>query len=271
MGHIRLGRLHKSHSWTNLTALLDLSSPDVRDVATTTAGGAQARLLDLRSDPVLGYAFWLLARVATAARSDDFVTEAGHLGLTVRGDASALSLIAQLNDLVRIQIERNPHSGPFAEIASLALRRALVETIGTTQASLFGSTVQDLEQAIRQQTTDRAFGDLTRRFFGDYLARTLRFYLDKELPFHIGANSGFPDIAASASFVDELDTYCRQSARIVEGFASDWLSKYDFMRRARSAGSKPRGSSRWRWPSSKRNSGTRWSHEPPDPADRLRL
>ena len=228
MGHIRLGRLHKSHSWTHLTALLDLSPPDVRDVATTTAAGAQTRLLDLRSDPVLGYAFWLLARVATAVRSDDFVTAASHLGLTVRGDASALTVIAQLNELVRIQIERHPHSGPFGEIASLALRRALVETIGTTQAPLFGSTVQDLEQAIRQQITDRAFGDLTRRFFGDYLARTLRFYLDKELPFHIGADSGFPDIAASASFVDELDTYCRQSARIVEGFASDWLSKYDF-------------------------------------------
>lgn len=228
MGHIRLGRLHKSHSWTNLTALLDLSLPDVRDVAMTTAEGARVRLLDLRSDPVLGYALWLLARVATAARGDDFATAAGRLGLTVRGDASALALIAQLNDLVRIQIERHPQAGPFGEIASLALRRALVETIGTTQAPLFESTVQDLEGAIRRQTTDRAFGDLARRFFGDYLARTLRFYLDKELPFHIGADSGFPDIAASALFVDELDTYCRQSARIVEGFAGDWLSKYAF-------------------------------------------
>lgn len=228
MGHIRLGRLHKSHAWTNLTALLDLSSPDVRHVAMTTAEGARARLLDLRSDPVLGYAFWLLARVATAARGDDFATAAARLGVAVRGDASALTLIAQLNDLVRIEIERHPKAGPFGEIASLALRRALVETIGTTQVSLFASTVEDLEGAIRRQTTDRAFGDLARRFFGDYLARTLRFYLDKELPFHIGADSGFPDIAASAVFVDELDTYCRQSAHIVEGFASDWLSKYAF-------------------------------------------
>ncbi len=228
MGHIRLGRLHKSHSWKHLTALLDLSAPDVGYVATTTAQGAQGRLLDLRSDPVLGYAFWLLARVATAARGGDFITDASRLGLTIRGNASALTVIAQLSDLVRIQMERHPRSGPFGEIASLALRRALVETIGTTQASLFGSTVRDLEEAIRQQTTDLAFGDLTRRFFGDYLARTLRFYIDKELPFHIGADSGFPDIAASALFVDELDAYCRQSARIVEGFAGDWLSKYAF-------------------------------------------
>ncbi len=150
MGHIRLGRLHKSHSWKHLTALLDLSSPDVGHVATTTAQGAQARLLDLRSDPVLGYAFWLLVSVTTAARADDFISQSGHLGLTLRNDASALTVIAQLNDLVRIQIEQHPHSGPFGEIASLALRRALVETIGTTQSSLFGSTVRDLEGAIRQ-------------------------------------------------------------------------------------------------------------------------
>jgi hypothetical protein len=228
MGHIRLGRLHKSHSWKHLTALLDLSTPEVGQVAMTTAEGAQERLLDLRSDPVLGYAFWLLARFATAARADDFVTEAGRLGLSIRGDASALAVIAQVNELVRIQIERHPHSGPFGEIASLALRRALVETIGTTQTSLFGCTIQDLKHAVRQQTTDRAFGELARRFFGDVLARTVRFYVDKELPFHIGADSGFPDIAASALFVDALDTYCRQSARIVEAFASDWLSKYDF-------------------------------------------
>jgi hypothetical protein len=133
MGHIRLGLLHKSHSWKHLTALLDLSAPDVGDVATTTVSGARTRLLDLRSDPVLGYAFWLLARIATAARTDDFVTEAGHLGLKVRGDTSTLSVIAQLNDLVRIQLEHNPRSGPFGEIASLALRRALVETMGATQ------------------------------------------------------------------------------------------------------------------------------------------
>jgi hypothetical protein len=88
--------------------------------------------------------------------------------------------------------------------------------------------VHDLGEVIRGQTTDRAFGNFARRFFGDYLARILRFYLNKELPFHIGADSGFPDIAASALFVDEMDTYCRQSARIVEAFASEWLSKYSF-------------------------------------------
>lgn len=228
MGHIRLGRLHKSQSWKHLTSLLDLAAPDVGSVAATTAEGARERLLDLRSDPVLGYAFWLLSRVATAARSDDFVNEAGHLGLTVTAETSALDVIAQMNELVRTHIERHPGSGPFGEMASLALRRALVETVGLSQSSLFGRTLRDLEVAIRRQTTDKAFGDLTRRFFGDYLARTLRFYIDKELPFHIGADSGFADIGASAAFMDELDTYCRQTARIVEAFAADWLSKYDF-------------------------------------------
>lgn len=229
MGHIRLGRLAKTHSWNRLAALLDLSAPDVEEVATTTAEGARQRLLELRTDPVLGYALWLLARVTTAARSDDFVGEASHLGLQLASSDSTLGVIARINELIRHEVERHPESGPFGEIASLALRRALVETVGLEQPALFGSTMADLQRAMRKHTTDRAFGDLSRRFFGDYLARTLKFYVDKELPFHIGNDSGFANVHANSLFLDELDVYTRQSAKIVESFAADWLSKHAFL------------------------------------------
>jgi hypothetical protein len=228
MGHIRLGRLAKSASWKRLVALLDLPAPDVATVATATADGAQERLLGLRHDPVLGYILWLLSRVSTAARSDDFVNEAAHLGLPLSPTDSAISVIAKINAMVRQEIERHPTSGPFGEIASLALRRTLLETIGQSQSPLFAGTFDDFEHALRLSTTNRAFGALSVRFFGDLLGRTLRFYLDKELPFHIGADSGFRDIAASEVFVRELDMYARQSARIVDVYASDWLSKYTF-------------------------------------------
>lgn len=228
MGHIRLGRLAKTHAWADLVALLDLDDVEVARVAATTTIGAQNRLQELRHDPVLGYAMWLLSRLATAAQSDDFVGNAAQVGLRVAGDDSALVVIARINALMRQELEQHPASGPFGEIASLALRRALLETVGVEQPSLFGSTLSDLERAFRQGTTDRAFGDLSRRFFGDYLARTLRYYLDKELPFHIGPGTAFATIEASSDFVDDLDTYTRQSARIVETFAADWLSKYAF-------------------------------------------
>jgi hypothetical protein len=228
MGHIRLGRLAKSLSWQRLVAVLDLPDLDVASVAAVTADGAQHRLHGLRTDPVMGYSCWLLCRLATAARSDAFVEQSRRLGLEIRPGDSALSLVAKLNALVRTEVERTAGSGPFAEIASLALRRTLLETLGVAQGHLFGRTIDDLQTAIRAGTTNRAFGDLAVRFFGDVLGRTLRFYVDKELPFHIGANSGFADIATSDRFVQDLDRYARQSARIVDRYATEWLSKYAY-------------------------------------------
>lgn len=228
MGHVRLGRLAKSQSWLRLVALLDLSDVEVSAIAAATADGAQDRLTGLRRDPVLGYILWLLTRVTTAARSDDFLTQVRQLGIEIDSSDSAISVVAKINGLVRTEIEHHPESGPFGEIASLALRRTLLESIGVHQGRLFGGSADDLAQSIRSQTTDRGFGDVSVRFFGDLLGRTLRFYIDKELPFHIGADSGFRDIDASEQFLRELDTYARQSARIVDRFASEWLSKYAY-------------------------------------------
>lgn len=228
MGHIRLGRLGTSSSWQALIAQLDLAAVDVRVVAMSTADGAQSRLSSMRNDPVLGYCVWLLSRLATAARSDDFPGEARHLGIVVRPGETAFSLIGQVNALVITEVNRHPASGPFGEIAATAVKRTLLETIVSRQGTLLDSTVGDLADVVRRQTTNRAFGDLTVRFFGDVLARTLRFYVDKELPFHIGAESGFSTIETSQEFLLDLDRYSRQSARIVETFAAEWLSKYAY-------------------------------------------
>jgi hypothetical protein len=229
MGHIRLGRLAKTQSWQRLVALLDVADVEVSAIARATADGAQERLRALRDDPVLGYTMWLIARLATAARTDAFVEQCQHLGLAVHADDSAIAVVARLNDLVRTEVEQHPQSGPFGEIASLAFRAALLETLGTEQSALFGGSVSTLEQAIRANTTDTAFGNLAQRYFGEVFGRILRFYVDKELPFHIGADSGFADIAASDVFLQDLHTYSRQSARIVDQFASDWLSKHDYL------------------------------------------
>ncbi|MGC4107277.1 MAG: hypothetical protein QM753_13220 [Thermomicrobiales bacterium] len=229
MGHIRLGRLGTSPSWQALIAQLDLAAVDVHAVALSTADGAQVRLSGMRDDPVLGYCIWLLSRLATAARADDFQEQARHLGLAIVPGETAFSLIGQVNTLVMAEVNRHPASGPFGEIAATAVKRTLLETIVSQQRTLLDSTVEDLGEVVRRQTTNRAFGDLTARFFGDVLARTLRFYVDKELPFHIGAESGFSTIETTRAFLVDLDRYSRQSARIVETFAADWLSKHAYL------------------------------------------
>ena len=228
MGHIRLGRLPRSQNWQQLIDLLGAPAPEVPTVAVATARGANQQLRRLRNDPSLGYCFWLLARLGSAARRPDFTESLAPLGLQADPTDSVPGFIAQVGERARTELERYPGSGPFGELASLALRRALTETVGTEGRSLFGSTLEDLERAFRRHAGPTAFGELSQRFFGDFLARTLRFYVDKELLLHVGPDQGIRNLAESDAFLTDLDRYARQSARIVEDFAADWYRKHDW-------------------------------------------
>ena len=228
MGHIRLGRLPKTLRWQGVVRLLEESPDDVVSVAGATVVAATRRLRELRSDPSLTYCFWLLTRLAAAARRSDFPAALAGLGIEAGPDDSTLSFIARVSDRARDEASRHPESGPFAELASLALRRALSETAGQEGRSLFGTSVEDLQTALRRYSGERTFGRLSRAFFADFFARTLRFFVERELSNSIGPGRAMSGIGESAEFAAALDLYARQSARIMEDFASGWYSKHDF-------------------------------------------
>ena len=70
MGHTELGVLPKSAKWLAVTQLLAAPETDVARVAESTATAAAGRLTALRGDPSISYCFWLLTRLAAAARGD---------------------------------------------------------------------------------------------------------------------------------------------------------------------------------------------------------
>ena len=224
MGHTIVGRLPKSERWRVVVGLLHAPRLDAPAVAGATARAAERRLLELRGDPSLAYCFWLLTRLAGAARGPDFLAEVAALGIPARPDDTALQFVARVADRARVELDRYPESGPFGELASLALRRALTETVGAEGRSLFGSSLEDLEGAFRRHSSAAQFGEQATRYFGDFSARTLRFYVERELGHAVGGG-GLPSTAAAGDFAEALDRHARQSARIVEGFAAAWYSK----------------------------------------------
>ncbi|MBA2454828.1 MAG: hypothetical protein H0V47_16795 [Chloroflexia bacterium] len=228
MGHTRLGRLPKTLGWQSVVALIDSSPADVPAVARAVVSASNARLQQLSNDPSLVHCFWLLTRLAAASREDDFAAALQRLELPVPVNGSALGYIAQVNDEVRLDIAGNLESGPFGEIASLALRSVLSETMGHHGRSLFGSSVDDVQHAIRAHSTPGQFGQLARRFFGDYLARTMRFFVEKELSNNVGPGHDLVSIEESQAFAQALDRFTRESARIVEDFAGEWYSKHNW-------------------------------------------
>jgi hypothetical protein len=226
VGHHRLGRYPPSRDWQRVAAILGSADGGANMVVSATEHAARSRLDALKDDPSLGYCFWLLSRLASAARRPDFATALGRLGLDARGSDSVFAFVSQVSDRVRDETGRYTASGPFGDLAADALTRALAETVGTEGRSLFGSSVGDLERALHKHATKARFATIAQRFFGDFLARTLRYYVDKELAQHVGKGR-FRDVAESAAFMDELDRSARRTAGIVREFAGDWFSLHD--------------------------------------------
>src|SRR5215218_6862329 len=153
VGHTIIGRLPKSERWRVVVELLQGPTLDTRAVAAATVKAAYERLRQLGRDPSLTYCFWLLVRMASAARGADFVTDVAHLGIQIQRDDTALSAIGRVADRAQTELNRHPESGPFGELATLALRRALLETVGSEGRSLFDSSLEDLERAFRRHSS----------------------------------------------------------------------------------------------------------------------
>ena len=94
MGHLRLGRLPKIRRWAEVVNLLDTGAPDPAQLAAAVINAADHRLRQLAHDEGLGYTFWLLTRIAWAARGQDFINDLARLGLTANPNTSSLQFIA---------------------------------------------------------------------------------------------------------------------------------------------------------------------------------
>lgn len=224
MGHTEIARLPASVRWRVVADLLHQPRLDAPAVASAVTLAAERRLRELSSDPSLAYTFWLLTRLAAAARGSDFVADLRALGIAVGHDDSGLQLVARIADHTREHLTAYPESGPFSDIAATALRQALAETVGTQGRSLFGSSLEDVEAAFRRYSTPTQFGDLAQRFFASYMGQTLRYYVDREAPHAIGG-AGLPLGADANDFRVALDRHARDLARVVERFAIEWYSK----------------------------------------------
>jgi len=196
------------------------SEPDsAHKIAAATVLAAEDYLRSLTRDHALTFTYWTLVRLMSAARGDDFTGELRRLGLPESGDTTGIEFFAAVAEHVREGIEAQHAGSAAGELAALALRRALTETVATQSVGLFGATTDDLRLAFRAYSTPRQFGDVSQRFFGDFLSRVLRSALDREAP-HV-----LRGVDETTGVLRDIDIHARQSAAILRDFSGDWLSK----------------------------------------------
>ncbi len=208
--------------------LLDAEPSDTAGVARAVVRAADERLTRLGHDEALVYCFWLLTRVTWAARGPQFRDQLADIGIEVSDSTSALGLVSKVSEQARTALAQHPESGPFGDLASLSLRRALTDTIGAQNQGLFGSSIADVQYACRAYSSRKQFGVLATRFFADFFSRTLRYFVDREVANYVGPGRSIPNIQAGQHFEQALDLYARQSAHIVEDFAGGWYSKHNW-------------------------------------------
>lgn len=144
MGHVRLGYLPKTRRWSAVVELIASSPDDIGILSDATARAAEKRLRELRNDASFAYCFWLLTRIASASRAGDFAGALSEFGIELRPDETALSFISQVSRQAGRELAKHPESGPFSELASLSMRRALTETVGQQSQFLFDSPTRAL-------------------------------------------------------------------------------------------------------------------------------
>lgn len=225
MGHIRLGRLPKKRGWTQVISLLSDNDSTLSEIAESIAQTAKIFFNKQKNEPGLVFYYWLLTQITYRARSEDFVSDLRNLNIDIADINSSFDFFSRIINYSQDQIKSRGSIFPLSEIAQLSFRELLSETIGQECKTLFGTTIEDIRLACKNYSTPNQFGKLSRLFFTKIINRTLQFFISKESPNRIGCQRKFKDITDLSFFNDELESYCYQSAKIVEDFAKGWYSK----------------------------------------------
>jgi len=225
MGHIRIGVLPKTRKWKQVIDLLNSKESSTSDIAAEVARAAGDFLKEKRFDPSLAFSYWLLTQLTYRAKQDDYVSALRNINLDISKVNNSFDFIGQIADYSRSQIKERGASFPFSDIAQLALREVLFESIGEESKSIFGTSLEDIKRACRRYSAPGQFSILARLYFSKVFTRGLRFLIDKESANNVGLGKRFDSVFDISEFNVALETYCYQSAKIVEKFAEGWYSK----------------------------------------------
>ena len=230
MGHIRLGRLYKSRKWNQVIDLLE-SDGSASQLTGATLSATERQLRKLSFDPTISHVFWLLVRLTWAARTDEFRPFLVDIGINLEERASIFSLVSSLSDHLQKKVVEHTESGVFAGIANLSFVDTITETVAERPRTLFGSNIEDIQNAFKAYSSQKQFGIISRRFFGHFLSRTVKYFINKELSNCIGVNHRLQSIQSAREFNEALAVYSYQSAKILEDFAGGWYSKHNWEKR----------------------------------------
>lgn len=230
MGHIRLGYLPRTRKWIQVLDLIG-GGAGTPQVAAATMEACQRGLLKASKDPGLIHAVWLLTQIPLASRGEKFIGELRKLGLKVTDTSGILEIAGAFSAAVDAHLSQIGGRTDLGEMAQMAAAETITALVAPKAESLFGTTPEDVQKALRDFSTTKQFGGLAKEFFARLTRRYLTSFLSKELSNYVGGSSSgrFANVDSSTDFTRALDLHCRQAAVIVERFSGQWVSKTEYL------------------------------------------
>jgi hypothetical protein len=226
VGHIRLGTLPDTAPWRRVVGLI-ADGADVAAVAESATSAAADGLDRARRDPGVSDPFYLLTKVALAARDADFAEGLRAAGIPVGDAPDVMEVVSGLGAAADRRL-RTAGRTDLGEIARLAATEALTSLLSERASSLFETTAAEARRAARSLSTQAGFATLAHEFFARFTKRFLTYHLDRELGLHVGGNGVFDTPKAHDEFISRLSVHCREAAEITRRYAGAWYSKNNF-------------------------------------------
>jgi hypothetical protein len=229
MGHIRLGNLPRTRKWQEVIELIR-GGADAAQVANASVRAAEKGLAGIFHDRGVVHAVWLLMRLPEAARGPRFADGLRDLGLRVGPEPGVAELAAAFSAAADASLANNRGRTDLGEMAQMAAVESLAAALGGRSPGLFDTPAASARGGLNDLGTPARFGAFARQFFGRFVHKCLDYYLSRTLADHVGGGERFPTLRRQAEFSAALRGHCLESARYVEEFAHDWLSKERWQR-----------------------------------------
>ncbi len=219
MGHMRLGRLPKTKKWQQVIAAMLGGPENAEQVAEAVLAAASGHLDAFRTNTTLARCISLLASLPKAACGDrdDFCLFLTAVGMGLKEFSTPEAFCGAVG------LSLTEHSSDhFGLMAIRATQRALLHVLHSSPP-LFDTGTEAIRHSFRPYADARHFATLVRSFFSGFLSRYVRYFVDRELANTCGLEGR--TVEDLDETVRAVDTWARETSRIVEGYAAGWANK----------------------------------------------
>ncbi len=224
MGHMRLGNLYKTKRWKQVISLLE-GGAGGEEVAANAMLAAERGFRQAAQDSGFKYTVWLTTQITLAAKEKNFSEELKKLGMEVPKNPGLFDLVGAFTKQIDSYLAERRARTDISEMAQFAAVETLSKRAMERSTTLFGTTPEDVQRAVKELSTKKNFASFAREFFSQFACRYLNYFISREASKHVGPGGGIRNIDEHTAFNEALALHCRQSAAIVEEFAGGWYSK----------------------------------------------